>query len=79
MMCLRQEMEKDRKNKIQMIQDKKEEAIKMLISKHTKKYTEIKNYYSEITNTNLDIIKQLQDELNEARKEDNEKAKQKLD
>jgi len=48
-------------------------AIKELTLKHAKKYAEIKNYYMEITNTNLDIIKQLQDELFDARKEDSDK------
>jgi len=41
-----------------MIQEKKDIAIKELTNKHTKKYAEIKNYYQEITNTNLDINKQ---------------------
>ena len=52
-------MENKRRQKIQMIQEKKDEAIKELTLKHAKKYAEIKNYYNEITNTNMDIIKQL--------------------
>ncbi len=40
---------------------------------------DIKNYYQEITNTNLDIIKQLKDELSDAKKEDTTKQKQKMD
>ena len=76
---LRAEMENKRKNKIKMIQEKKDEAINELTNKHAKKYTDIKNYYAEITNTNLDIIKQLQDELFDAKKEDADKQKEKMD
>lgn len=54
-------------------------AIKELTRKHDRKYTDIKNYYQEITNTNLDIIKQLKDELTDAKKEDTSKQKQKMD
>lgn len=49
---------------------KKDEAIKQLTHKHAQKYEAIKNYYSEITNTNLDLIRQLKDDLNLAKKED---------
>jgi growth arrest-specific protein 8 len=79
MMNLRAEMENKRKNQIKMIQEKKDLAIEELTKNHEKKYNEIKQYYQEITNTNLDIIKQLQDELFDARKEDSDKQKQKMD
>lgn len=49
-MNLRGEMENKRKHQIRMIQEKKDLAIKELTMKHAKKYTEIKNYYTEITN-----------------------------
>lgn len=70
MLLLREEMEKRRKIAIQQIEVKKNLAIKELTTKHAKKYSDIKAYYQEITNTNLDIIKQLKDELSDARKED---------
>jgi len=75
MLNLRQEMENKRKNEIKMIQEKKDQAIKELTAKHDQKYVDIKNYYTEITNTNLDIIKQLKDELIDARKDNGEKQK----
>ncbi len=53
-----------------MIEAKKNQAIRELTAKHEQKYKDIKAYYQEITNTNLDIIKQLKDELSDARKED---------
>ncbi len=79
MLLLREEMEKRRKQAIQAIEAKKNAAIRDLTGKHARKYADIKAYYQEITNTNLDIIKQLKDELGDARKEDMLKQKQKLD
>ena len=79
MMNLRAEMEKKRKDQIKQIQDKKDQAIADLTAKHDKKYHDIKNYYTIITNQNLDIIKQLQEELEDAKKENSEKQKQKMD
>ena len=58
-MNLRTEMENKRKNLIKQIQDKKDLAISDLTAKHDNKYRDIKNYYTIITNQNLDIIKQL--------------------
>ena len=79
MLLLREDMEKKRKAAIQMIELKKNLAIKELTGKHEQKYKDIKAYYQEITNTNLDIIKQLKDELSDARKEDTMMQKKKLD
>ena len=73
MLLLREEMERKRKGLILQIENKKNAAIKELTQKHAKKYSDIKNYYQEITNTNLDIIKQLKDELTDAKKEDTAK------
>ena len=50
-----------------------------MTAKHTQKYNDIKSYYQDITNTNFDIIKQLKDELSDAKKEDNDKTRQKMD
>ena len=66
MLLLRQDKEKKRKMEIERIEGKKNEAIRALTKKHEQKYADIKEYYSEITNTNMDIIKQLKDDLAEA-------------
>jgi len=57
MLLMREEMERKRKLLIAQIEQKKNQAIKDLTGKHARKYADIKNYYQEITNTNLDIIK----------------------
>ena len=67
---LRTEKENRRRAEIKKIEEKKNAAIKELTDKHEKKYNEIKNYYTEITNTNIDIIKQLKDDLNRDKKEE---------
>jgi len=71
MYLLRADMEKKRKHAILMIENKKNAAIHELTTKHAAKYKAIMTYYAEITNTNLDIIRQLKDDLADARKDDN--------
>lgn len=57
MSVLRADMERKRKSEIAKIEQKKNQAIKDLTKKHAEKYDDIKEYYVEITNTNMDIIK----------------------
>lgn len=56
-------MEKKRKVEIAKIEAKKNAAIDELKNKHEKKYNDIKDYYSEITRTNMDMIKTLRGDL----------------
>ena len=56
MALLRQNMEKKRKEEIEKIEAKKNAAIEALKQKHQKKYNDIRDYYGEITRTNLDMI-----------------------
>jgi len=56
-------MEKRRKDKIKEIEDAKNKTIKACTERHEKKYMDIKEYYFEITSTNLDIIKFLKEDL----------------
>lgn len=59
MLLLRKDMEDKRKALISQIEEKKKKAIEDLIKKHKNNYDRIKTYYNEITNTNMDIIKQV--------------------
>lgn len=70
MVNLRTQMEKKRKAKISNIERHKNATIKECTLKHEKKYGEIKDYYQEITSTNLDIIKFLKEELTTSKKEE---------
>ena len=65
---LRNEMEEQRLNIINKLEAKKDNKIQAIVKEHQKKYQDIKNYYSDITATNLDLIKQLKNEFNEHQK-----------
>lgn len=60
---LRINMEKKRKIEIAKIEAKKNDAIAALKAKHDKKYQDIKDYYNEITRTNMDMITTLRSDL----------------
>lgn len=70
MQKLRTEMEEARSHQIKQIEDKKEAAVKDLTAKHFKKYTDIKNYYQDITATNLELIKHLKGQIAKLQKSD---------
>jgi len=65
MQKLRQEMEEQRIAEIKKIEEKKENAIKALTDHHKEKYSNIKSYYSDITATNLDLIKGFKTKIHE--------------
>lgn len=67
---LRQKMEKRRKDKIKDIEDAKNRTIKTCTERHEQKYQDIKDYYFEITSTNLDIIKHLKEDLTVSKTEE---------
>jgi hypothetical protein len=62
---LRAEMEDARANLINKLEAKKDTKIQQIVREHNKKYTDIKNYYSDITASNLELIKQLKNEINQ--------------
>ncbi|CAD8122558.1 unnamed protein product [Paramecium sonneborni] len=72
---LRREMEEARNNQIKILQEKKDLRIQQLTKEHSKKYTEIKNYYSDITATNLDMIKSLKNEITDHQKKEEKDKK----
>jgi hypothetical protein len=78
MFLLRADKERKRKQEIERIEKKKNDAIRALTEKHTRKYNEIKAYYSEITNTNMDIIKQLKDDLIDANQQYSKTQREKM-
>jgi hypothetical protein len=67
MKLLRDTMELKRKEAIERIEHKKNESIQRLVGDHERKYKEIKEYYSEITGINMDLIQSLKIELNDMR------------
>jgi hypothetical protein len=78
MKLLRETMELKRKEAIEKIEKKKNQAIQKLVDDHERKYKEIKEYYSEITGINMDLIQSLKIELNEVRGQDIRTQKEKM-
>jgi len=50
-------MEEARMDYIKKLEEQKEAKIRSITNEHSKKYADIKTYYSDITATNLDLIK----------------------
>lgn len=65
---VRTELEAQRKQEIQRIEDRKNAHIASLMHAHEKAFAEIKNYYNDITHSNLDLIKSLKEEVAEMKK-----------
>ena len=59
MALLRANTEKKRKEEIAKIEAKKNSAIAKLKEEIAKKYADIREYYTEITRTNMDMIQTL--------------------
>mmetsp|Transcript_137887 Transcript_137887/g.384509 ORF Transcript_137887/g.384509 Transcript_137887/m.384509 type:complete len:461 (-) Transcript_137887:61-1443(-) len=79
MKVIREEMEKQQRKQIQKIEEAKNAQIQKVMAKNQKDFLEIKVYYSEITNSNLDLIKRLKEEFSEIKKNENDDAKKMFD
>jgi len=75
MKTIREEMERARRRQIQKIEEAKNSHIQRVMAKNQKDFLEIKVYYSEITTSNLDLIKRLKEEHSEIKKRENADAK----
>jgi len=75
MKALRTEKENLRKAETKKIRERKDYAIAELTQKIKIKYEEIKNYYSEITNTNLEMINELKKELHSNKIDDSKQQR----
>jgi hypothetical protein len=67
---LRDELEKKRKFEIKSIEDHKADLIEKLTLEHQASFTDIKNYYNDITHNNLDLIKSLKEEVRDLEEEE---------
>jgi hypothetical protein len=59
MKVIREDLELKRKNEIHEIEERKNSQINALMKNHDKAFTEIKNYYNDITVNNLALINSL--------------------
>uniref|UniRef100_A0A7S0X897 Growth arrest-specific protein 8 domain-containing protein n=1 Tax=Mantoniella antarctica TaxID=81844 RepID=A0A7S0X897_9CHLO len=70
MKVLREDFEHRRKHEIHEIEERKNSHINQLMKKHDTAFSEIKNYYNDITHNNLDLIKTLKDDVAEMKKKE---------
>ncbi|KAI8929793.1 growth arrest-specific protein 8 [Entophlyctis helioformis] len=79
MKVIRDELELKRKNEIHEIEERKNGQINALMKNHDKAFTEIKNYYNDITLNNLALINSLKEQVEEMKKKEERNEKQMAD
>ncbi|KAJ3116589.1 Dynein regulatory complex subunit 4 [Phlyctochytrium bullatum] len=75
MKMMRDELELKRKNEIHEIEERKNGQINALMKNHEKAFTEIKNYYNDITLNNLALINSLKEQVEEMKKKEERNEK----
>ena len=70
MRMLRDDLELQRKQEVHQTEESKNAHIRELMRKHRHAFTEIKNYYNDITSNNLDLIKTLKEDVAEMKKKE---------
>lgn len=76
MRTLRDELELRRKTEIHEIEERKNGQINTLMKNHEKAFSDIKNYYNDITLNNLALINSLKEQVEEMRKKEERLEKQ---
>lgn len=74
---LREEMELRRKTEIHEIEERKNQQINDLLRNHEKAFSDIKNYYNDITLNNLNLINTLKNEI-EKKKQEEERMEKRM-
>ncbi|CAF3323824.1 unnamed protein product [Rotaria sp. Silwood1] len=74
---LREEMELRRKTEIHEIEERKNQQINDLLRNHEKAFSDIKNYYNDITLNNLNLINTLKNEI-EKKKQEEERLEKRM-
>ena len=79
MRTIREDLELKRKNEIHEIEERKNCQINALMKNHDKVFTEIKNYYNDITLNNLALINSLKEQVEDMKKKEERTEKQMTD
>jgi hypothetical protein len=66
---LRDELDMRRKTEIHEIEERKNQQINTLMRNHEKAFSDIKNYYNDITLNNLSLINTLKTEIEDVKKQ----------
>lgn len=72
---LQEDLELRRRVDIHEVEERKNLHVNDLMKNHEKAFTQIKNYYNDITQDNLKLIKSLKDEISQMRKKSTANAK----
>ncbi|KAI9199729.1 growth-arrest-specific micro-tubule binding-domain-containing protein [Polychytrium aggregatum] len=75
MKVIREDLDTKRKNEIHEIEERKNGQINALMKNHDKGFTEIKNYYNDITLNNLALINSLKEQVEEMKKKEERNEK----
>merc|ERR1712168_1358261 len=76
MRALRDELDLRRKTEIHEIEERKNGQINTLMKNHEKAFSDIKNYYNDITLNNLALINTLKEQVEEMKKKEERLEKQ---
>lgn len=76
MRTLRDELDLRRKTEIHEIEERKNSQINTLMKNHEKAFSDIKNYYNDITLNNLALINTLKEQVEEMKKKEDRLEKQ---
>eukprot|EP00055_Hartaetosiga_balthica_P018192 m.130269 g.130269 ORF g.130269 m.130269 type:complete len:479 (+) comp9467_c0_seq21:57-1493(+) len=68
--ALRNDMELQRKTEIHEIEERKNQQISTLVHNHEKAFSDIKNYYNDITLNNLALINSLKEKVEDMKKKE---------
>lgn len=76
MRSLREELELRRKTEIHEIEERKNSQINTLMKNHEKAFSDIKNYYNDITLNNLALINSLKEQVEDMKRKEERMEKQ---
>ncbi|KAM4612469.1 dynein regulatory complex subunit 4 [Discoglossus pictus] len=79
MRALRDELELRRKTEIHEVEERKNGQINTLMKNHEKAFSDIKNYYNDITLNNLALINSLKEQMEEMKKKEDRLEKEMAD
>ncbi|XP_025940662.1 dynein regulatory complex subunit 4 isoform X2 [Apteryx rowi] len=79
MRVLRDELDLRRKTEIHQVEERKNGQISVLMKNHEKAFSDIKNYYNDVTLNNLALINTLKEQMEEMKKKDNHLEKEMAD
>ncbi|XP_045843525.1 dynein regulatory complex subunit 4 isoform X3 [Meles meles] len=79
MKMLRDELDLRRKTEIHEVEERKNGQINALMQRHEEAFTDIKNYYNDITLNNLALINSLKEQMEDMRKKEDHLEKEMLE